>query len=304
MLRRLKQAPQAIEAFLRAVNINHAMPGSWRMLDGLYRMTGQADNAAMAASSCGEVAETAARDRDRDRLFMDGDLDAAEPMMRAYLLSTAISGSHALARPHRDCAKGIRRCGNLVGGRSRTGAGVSCGAPGICRGAARAAQVSARRAANSSGCCEKSRITGLHIRVFMPRLPSDSANMNGPLPCTGNCSGRPRRCRHASIDCPRAKNAGAERGGHRVLPSGGSVPAELRRRVLESRKPQNLSFHGCRSSTRLPSAQAEPAIGLVDRYHLCFALGKALEDRGRLCRVLPLLRARQCAEARRKQVPR
>jgi hypothetical protein len=47
----LKQAPQAIEAFLRAVNINHALPGSWRMLEGLYRMTGQPDNAAMAAAT-------------------------------------------------------------------------------------------------------------------------------------------------------------------------------------------------------------------------------------------------------------
>ena len=30
---------------------------------------------------------------------------------------------------------------------------------------------------------------------------------------------------------------------------------------------------------RLRAAQAEPTVGLVDRYHLCFALGKALEDR-------------------------
>ena len=28
------------------------------------------------------------------------------------------------------------------------------------------------------------------------------------------------------------------------------------------------------------AAQAAPATALVDRYHLCFALGKALEDRG------------------------
>ena len=37
----LKQAPQAIEAFLRGVNINPALPASWRMLESLYRMTGQ-----------------------------------------------------------------------------------------------------------------------------------------------------------------------------------------------------------------------------------------------------------------------
>ena len=31
---------------------------------------------------------------------------------------------------------------------------------------------------------------------------------------------------------------------------------------------------------RLRAAQATPTTGSVDRYHLCFALGKALEDRG------------------------
>ncbi len=36
----LRQAPQAIESFLRAVNLNHALPGSWEMLEGLYRMAG------------------------------------------------------------------------------------------------------------------------------------------------------------------------------------------------------------------------------------------------------------------------
>src|ERR1700692_2409407 len=46
----LRQATPAIEAFQAAVNINHALPVSWGMLEGLYRMTGQTDNAATAAS--------------------------------------------------------------------------------------------------------------------------------------------------------------------------------------------------------------------------------------------------------------
>src|ERR1700737_3393284 len=46
----LRQAQPAIEAFLQAVHINHALPGSWGMLEGLYRMQGEAANAATAAS--------------------------------------------------------------------------------------------------------------------------------------------------------------------------------------------------------------------------------------------------------------
>src|ERR1700734_3857021 len=41
----LRDAPRAIDAFLGAVNINPALPASWRTLHSLYRMTGQAENA-------------------------------------------------------------------------------------------------------------------------------------------------------------------------------------------------------------------------------------------------------------------
>ena len=82
----LKQAPQAIDAFLHAVNINHALPTSWRMLDGLYRMTGQADNAAMAASHVAMMQKIPTEVVTATSLFEDGDLDAAEPLIRAYLL--------------------------------------------------------------------------------------------------------------------------------------------------------------------------------------------------------------------------
>ena len=45
----LRDAPRAIDAFLRGVNINPALPASWSMLQGLYRMTGDEKNAATAA---------------------------------------------------------------------------------------------------------------------------------------------------------------------------------------------------------------------------------------------------------------
>jgi tetratricopeptide (TPR) repeat protein len=82
----MKQAPQAIEAFLHAVNINHSLPGSWRMLDSLYRMTGHAKNAAMAASHVASLDKVPPEVVTATGLFMDGDLDAAESMVRGYLL--------------------------------------------------------------------------------------------------------------------------------------------------------------------------------------------------------------------------
>src|ERR1700691_2961655 len=44
----LREAGPAIDAFLRAVNFNPALPGSWKTLQTLFRMTGQAANAANA----------------------------------------------------------------------------------------------------------------------------------------------------------------------------------------------------------------------------------------------------------------
>jgi tetratricopeptide (TPR) repeat protein len=82
----LKQAPQAIDAFLLAVNINHALPASWSMLEGLYRMTGQADNTAMAAGHVATLRKLPPAVVTATGLFVDGDLDAAESMVRAYLL--------------------------------------------------------------------------------------------------------------------------------------------------------------------------------------------------------------------------
>jgi tetratricopeptide (TPR) repeat protein len=90
----LKQAPQAIEAFLVAVNINHALPASWRMLQGLYRMTRQAENAAMAASHVAALENLPREVVTATGLFADGELVVAESMIRAYLLE---HGNHVEA---------------------------------------------------------------------------------------------------------------------------------------------------------------------------------------------------------------
>jgi len=82
----LKQAPPAIDAFLSAVNINVALPSSWRMLEGLYRMTGQPDNAAMASSHVATLKSLPPEVVTGTGLFSDGDLDLAESLVRAYLL--------------------------------------------------------------------------------------------------------------------------------------------------------------------------------------------------------------------------
>jgi tetratricopeptide (TPR) repeat protein len=89
-----KQAPQAIESFLRAVNINPALPASWRMLEGLYRLTGDAQNAATAAAHVATLKLLPPEVLTATGLFSDGDLVPAEDLIRAFLLK---HGNHVEA---------------------------------------------------------------------------------------------------------------------------------------------------------------------------------------------------------------
>ncbi len=82
----LKNAPQAIDAFEQAVGINHSLPGSWRMLVGLYRMTGQGQKAAMAAEQLAALQLVPPEVLTAAGMYADRDLDGAEDLVRAYLL--------------------------------------------------------------------------------------------------------------------------------------------------------------------------------------------------------------------------
>jgi tetratricopeptide (TPR) repeat protein len=96
----LKQAPEAIDAFLVAVNLNHALPSSWSMLEGLYRMTGRQEELSMAAGHVATLRALPPAVVTATGLFMDGDLDAAESMIRNFLLQNGdqVEAMRLLAR--------------------------------------------------------------------------------------------------------------------------------------------------------------------------------------------------------------
>ena len=82
----LRQAPSAIEAFLLAVHMNQALPGSWGMLEGLYRITQQPKEAAMAAGHVALLRKIPQEIVTATSLFADGDWEAAESLVRAWLI--------------------------------------------------------------------------------------------------------------------------------------------------------------------------------------------------------------------------
>ena len=96
----LRDAPSAIAAFLKAVNLNPALPASWAMLEKLFTMTGHADDARVAASHVAMLKELPPEIVTATGLFSDGELVPAEQMVRAYLLEHGnhVEGMRLLAR--------------------------------------------------------------------------------------------------------------------------------------------------------------------------------------------------------------
>ncbi|MBV8865000.1 MAG: tetratricopeptide repeat protein, partial [Acidobacteriaceae bacterium] len=96
----LRDAPCAIEAFLEGVNINPALLRSWSMLERLYRMIGDAKNAAAAAEHVSTLEQLPPEVVQAGSLFSDGDLSGAEHILRAYLREAGnkVEASRLLAR--------------------------------------------------------------------------------------------------------------------------------------------------------------------------------------------------------------
>jgi tetratricopeptide (TPR) repeat protein len=276
----LRQAPEAIEAFLTAVNLNHALPASWSMLEGLYRMAGQPGNAAMAA---GHVAALKRLPREvvvATGLFMDGELELAEPMVRAYLLQHGdhVEAMRLLAR--------IGMARKVYDDAELLLSAVLALAPDYRPARAEYAEVlielhkypEARReleqllrespenrvyfqgllATTAVGLGENERAVALYRELLQatPVDPDLHLSLAHALKTVGQ--------RDAAIESYRKAAA--------CRPDFGDAYWSLANLKTYRFTDQELAS--------LKALQAGPAIAAVDRYHLQFALGKALEDSG------------------------
>jgi len=80
-----RDAPGAVAALLRAVHANPALPLSWQMLEGLYRLTGDTAGTASAATQRAILADLPPEVVAATALFADGDWAAAEAIVRPFL---------------------------------------------------------------------------------------------------------------------------------------------------------------------------------------------------------------------------
>ena len=96
----LRSAEAAIEAFERAVTLNPTLPASWKTLASLYRMTAQDAKAQYAAEQAGKLASLPPAIVTAFSMFADGEIAQAEELVRRYLLEHGdhIEGMRLLAQ--------------------------------------------------------------------------------------------------------------------------------------------------------------------------------------------------------------
>lgn len=96
----LRSPGAAIDAFLRAVNLNSSLHASWNALQVLFRMTGQASQAQHAAAEVVKLANLPRELRIAFSQFADGEIFVAEQTVRQYLLTHGnhVEGMRLLAQ--------------------------------------------------------------------------------------------------------------------------------------------------------------------------------------------------------------
>jgi tetratricopeptide (TPR) repeat protein len=274
----LKQAPQAIDAFMHAVHINAALPVSWNMLEGLFRMTGQAGNAAEAAAHVATLKKLPPDVVTATALFSDGDWAEAEDLVRAFLLEHGhhIEAMRLLARI------GIER--DVLDDAQLLLEAVLDVAPDYHAARFDYAQVLIKR--------------HLHQRAHEQAeklLSADGSNRNYRTLHALTCVGLGLHERAIEL--------------YRELLTGATQPADLHLSIAHSlktlgRREEAIAEYRAAAEARagygdvywslanlktywfedselqqMTTAESAATTTVVDRYHLCFALGKALEDR-------------------------
>jgi tetratricopeptide (TPR) repeat protein len=275
---KLRQAPQAIEALLHGLHLNPAMSASWRMLETLYRTTGQAAPAAHAAAQLAALQQLPTEIVTATGLFYDGQLGAADEL------------THAFVRAHGQHLEAVRLLARIS----------------IERGAFEDAQplleaVLERRPDYHAARCDYARVLlrrQLYARARAESerlLALDPAHRDYRLLHALSCTGLGQH--ELALDIYRGLLPGARQPeqlhlaiGHLLKARGRTSEAIAAYHAAAADRPgygdaywslANLKTYRFGEPELETMRAAEVTATLPDRYQLCFALGAAFEERER-----------------------
>jgi len=278
----LRDAPRAIDAFLSGVHLNPALPASWRTLHSLYRMTGQAENAEMAAGHVAALEKLPPEIVTATGLYSEGDFIPAEKIVRAYLLK---HGDHV------EAMRLLARIGlalDILDDADILLEAVLKLAPDYRAARYDYATALLRRHKHVEAIAELEKLLQLEPanRAFRTTYATASVGL-------GEHERALNLYRELLVDAPRGTQSAelhlsvahslkalgrqqeaieSYRAAAAARPAYGDAYWSLANLKTYRFEPQEIS--------RMRADEAAPATAPVDRYHLCFALGKAMEDAG------------------------
>lgn len=278
----VKEARRAIEAYERAVQINPALPASWSMLEGLYKMVGDEEHRGVAAAHAKKLKSMPPEVITATGLFCEGELAASERLIRAFLLR------------HGDHVEAMRLLARI----------------GVARDILDDAEVLLGAALEMAPDYLELRRDYACVLLDRHKQAEAIAQLDGLLKLD------PKNIDYRTLRATATVGLGDHEGGVRgfsdVLADTSPesrLAADLHLSIAHSLKTlgrraesideykkaievrpnfgdaywslANLKTYefSAEEIARLEAAEAHPSTALIDRYHLCFALGKAYEDR-------------------------
>jgi tetratricopeptide (TPR) repeat protein len=274
----LRSPAQALEAFLRAVIMNPSLPASWRALQALYKMSGQTAYAEDAAAHLANLQALPPDIVTAFSLFADGELHDAETVVRRYLLNHGdhVEGMRLLAQI------GMRM--DVLDDAEFLLENVLRLAPAYHAARYEYALVLLQRHKHLAARRELEQLLQIdpHNRAYRTTQATICAGLgeyDRAIPLyrqilqeTPQDPDLHLSIAHALKTLGRTAEAiGAYHAAIAINPGFGEAYWSL----------ANLKTYQFTDAEirRMRAAEAAPGIALKDRYHLCFALGRALEDR-------------------------
>jgi predicted Zn-dependent protease len=274
-----RQAPEAIQAFSRAVELNPALPASWQVLASLYRMVGRTEESANAAQHVTKLASLATEVVTARSMLADGNLHEAEELIRRYLQRAPddTEGLRVLAL--------VALQNEFAKDAATLLEAVLKASPGY-----RAARADYVRALIDLHRHKQAREQIDILIAAEPENPAHRINLANILVGEGSTEAAIKLYQDLLEQEPASPELHLSLG-HALKTQGGRQNAERAYREAARLRTNfgdaywslaNLkTYRFDDEQLAVMREQAHLArTPLVDRYHLCFALGKAFEDRG------------------------
>ena len=273
-----REPAAAIEAYLKAVNINPALPASWTALQVLFRAAGQPADAKTAADHLDILAKLPVAIVTARGLFADGEITQAEQMVRQFLLT---HGNHI------EAMRLLAQIGmqlDVLDDAELLLEGVLTLQPNYHLARLDYAGVLARRHQHAKALAEIDALLRIdpkdrNYRTLRATLQAGLGNHDAALQAYRELAAERPQSEELQLSIAHTHKAlgrqheavAAYRAAAAIRPNYGDAYWSL----------ANLKTYRFLDEeiTRMRALEAAASTSPVDRYHLCFALGKALEDR-------------------------